>query len=490
MDERPEPQRVEIELTAHESAGRRRRRPESGPEAARGDLGARSDGDVDTLDEPGSESADHERGRLVAGASVIAMTALLVGVVVGRMGSGDDAVVSDTDTTPSTSVVTTTTDRVETTDTLPPAGRVLTQPATQSTTQPATSGTDAVPDDPEQPVQGQIGVHPSVREAGVEVVALTHGGEITRIDVTTGATVTTDVTASSQFGPPTLHSGDGWILVPSFDDVQGSVVLFDDGTRTSIDLGSSWPLLAVGTSGRFWRGEQQVRDSAPMRLIEISIDGSATGAEIDLNGFFPRMTDPLGGVVVDAPGGSYIVTTDGITRLTTGRLLALGRERAFVQECGDRLDCGYFVIDRATGERRPLALDRALGDRATLEAGGWWTFQEPLNAAEDAVFILSWDQFGNGEQSHGVLDLVTGAYIEIGGAIDVPTLRWGQDGTSVFWLDGSRLRVFDISTGDSVLFSEDLGNLSTFTLRPLPTSAGSDDEPAVASSSPPTTLGD
>ena len=77
---------------------------------------------------------------------------------------------------------------------------------------------------------------------------------------------------------------------------------------------------------------------------------------------------------------------------------------------------------------------------------------------------------GSGQQSLGVIDLTTGGYEPIGGFVDTPAMAWAPDGRSVYWLDRGRLTVFDRSTGVSTLFSDDLGTIIGFTLRPTTSS--------------------
>jgi hypothetical protein len=190
------------------------------------------------------------------------------------------------------------------------------------------------------------------------------------------------------------------------------------------------------------------------------------------------MADPLGGVVVQAPGGYFVLTPDGATRFTTGTLVALGRDRALVRECDELLACGYSVVDRATGLRTPLPLDPAIGDRVELELG-WWSFRDPIDPTGEAVLVSFWDQSGSGRQRFGVLDLTTGGFRGIDEAGANPSLEWAPDGRHLYWLDTrSRLSVFDLDTGESVLFSDDLGMLNAFALRPV---SPSFDEPPASS---------
>lgn len=460
VDQRPEPQRVEIELTSHEPSARRLRRS--------GERHEQIDGRAEP--EPVSVTTpvvphDIQRRRLLLGGSAIVVAALTAGVIVGRMGgASSDGTESDAAASEASDVVARTSTPNDRDEPLP---AVETLPsATQTTRSTVRTDVDATGEDGDSATvtERRIEVHPAVSAAGVEVVALTSRGEAVRVDAATGAIVTTEVDGA-QFGPTTVFAGEGWILVPSYDGVRGSTVLFDDGTRSSIDAGSAWPLLTTRASDEFWRGDGPPGGALPERLVEMTIDGSRTGAEIDLRGFIPRMLDPLGGVVVDAPGGSYVLTPESVTRLTSGRVLAVGRERQLVHECDELLECNYFVVERATGERRALTLDPELDSLPTFDLTAWWAFQDPWNGSEDAVLILSWNLVGNGLQSYGLLDLADGGYVEIGEAIDIPTVRWIDD-QSLFWLDRGRLRWFDRATGESVLFSEQLGNLNAFTLRP------------------------
>ncbi len=463
VDQRPEPQRVEIELTSHEPSARRSRMAGMGHEQARG--GA----EPEAVSATGSSvTPEAERHRLLLGGSLIVVVVVLIaGVIVGRLGdaqsSGTDGEAVASETRAPTPARSAPVERGE----IPPAVDTPVAPSPPTVrTDPSEVGESGRNGDSDVVVERRIDVHPAVSAVGVEVVALTSRGEAVRIDTATGAIVSVDV-AGAQFGPPTVFAGDGWILVPSSDGVRGSTVLFDDGTRSSIDTGFAWTLLTTGEGDTFWRGDVSPGGALPDRLVEMAIDGSRTGSEIDLRGFIPRMLDPLGGVVVDAPGGSYVLTAESATRLTSGRALAVGRQRQLVHECDELLDCGYFVVERATGERRALTLDPELEELPTFELTAGREFQSPWNGPEDAVLILGRSPAGSGTQSYWLLDLVDGGYTEIGETGDVPTARWSDD-QSLFWLDRGRLRWFDRATGESVLFSEELGNLNAFTLRFTP----------------------
>src|SRR5680860_1826076 len=123
------------------------------------------------------------------------------------------------------------------------------------------------------------------------------------------------------------------------------------------------------------------------------------------------MIDPLGGIVVQAPGGYYVLTPDSRTRITVGQLHALGRRRALVRECDDRLECGFFVIDRDSGARERLHIDAELETQLQSAGVGWWGLGTPLSPDEGALVVATFDNTG---PDIGVLDLSTGSYTELG----------------------------------------------------------------------------
>jgi hypothetical protein len=53
-------------------------------------------------------------------------------------------------------------------------------------------------------------------------------------------------------------------------------------------------------------------------------------------------------------GGVYDARPDGIRRVTTGALVAVGRTRWLTMECDDQDRCSSVVIDRASGARHVL----------------------------------------------------------------------------------------------------------------------------------------
>ncbi len=453
MDEGHEPERIEIELTSHEPA---RQRTTGGTTAGGGQTPSGHDGAVETAGRPGVLGT--ERGRLVAVAAAAGVIALVVGVLVGRLGSGELESAADPSST--TDVATTTSRPDGNRETLPRAPSVL----TPTTTRPAPSTTTTIA--PGRVVDGSIAINPVVTPEKVEVIALTRQGAVVRIDAITGATAS--MQTGARFGQAFVATVDDRVLVP--DDRGGLAVFAEDGSSSSVDLGGWWPPLTSGDAA-FWRAEFEQPSGQPFRLVETLLDGTETGAVIELDGFYPQMADPLGGVVVQAPGGYYSLTPDSRERMTVGQLHALGRRRALVHECDERLECGVFVVDRESGARERLQLDPEFETQLQAAGVAWWAFARPLSPDENALVVIT---FGHTGPMMGVLDLSSGSYTELGGFENEPQAAWGPAGRYLYWVDGGRIMVFDRSTGESVLFSEDLDPVAAVTVRPFgsPADAG------------------
>ena len=466
---RDEPGRIEIELTSGRPDAAA---AETEPLVAR-PLVARP------LESPKST---REGRRLLGTAATVGVLGLLVGVVLGRAGSDESK--TGAPASSSTAPANTSSAGGEPIATLTPSSiALITRLTTTSIAAPIDVPSDSratVPTAPGQSseqVVGSLPVDPSVGALPIEVVGLTVRGDLVQLDLATGRT-TTQSLVDAPSGPPVVLAGDGWIARPSWDFQERWLIVRDDGVVSRSAMGDVMGGLIHPTDGLFWVFERSGPDGI---VTEIDLDGAPTGRAFEVPGF-PENVDPASGdIVVVAPGGSYVVGEDGSTRVTSGHLIALGVERVFALECDDTLECEHVVIERATGDRRPITLDGALGDHVFIRAVGAWMTSPPLNRAEDAVLVIIQDQFGNGS-SGGVLDLEGDQLIEITEQGDAGKMRWTPDGESVLWLDRGRLRAFDLETRSSTDVAEGLALLTAFTIRSALPSVE-----AVASSTTPST---
>lgn len=444
MAARDDPERIEIELTSRGPGT-----PATEPLVAR------------SIDQPATAGR-----RLIGTVAVVGVVGLIAGVLIGRAGGGGDGSgARASSTTPVTIPVAADTPI----NTPPPTSIEMVTRLTTTSTSIAdrsvdTSSRQVLPTAPGQSsiqVESSVVVAPAIAAFALEVVGLAVSGDLLRLDLATGRT-TTQSFVDAPSGPPIVLAGDGWIARPSWDPRDDWLIVRDEGAASTSAMGDALTGFGHTPDGRFWAFED---DGAGGRVTEVALDGVPTGREFEVPGY-PEGADPSGaGVVVAAPGGSYVVGEGASVRVTSGRLISLGRQRALALECDDALTCQHVVIDRATGVRRPITLDRAFGGRTSIRSATSWTTAQPFNLAEDAALVLSWDPFAADSELGGVLDLATGELIEITDRGDAAMMRWSPDGRSVIWLDRGRLRVFDLASRTSTDVSVDLPLLTAFTIR-------------------------
>ncbi len=86
----------------------------------------------------------------------------------------------------------------------------------------------------------------------------------------------------------------------------------------------------------------------------VTIDGlpvDSSGATIDLPDAELLGSDGRGGLVVRRAGDVFAVGVDGADRLTTGELVAIGADVAYVRKCADIDTCDITRVDRRSGAR-------------------------------------------------------------------------------------------------------------------------------------------
>ncbi|NNE11693.1 MAG: hypothetical protein HKN41_05540 [Ilumatobacter sp.] len=342
-----------------------------------------------------------------------------------------------------------------------PAAPALTAPATTRPIRRPTFPGEAghLP----EPESETVMVAAGLADLPIELVGLSERGLLVTLDPATGRVARRKLDRQT-FGSPGLAAGEGWLLISGGSGDGRPLLVRDDGTARSVDPGISWPILIAPGTDRVWRVPLGpiVGPSRP-ELVEVSLLDGPTGVALPVLGDVLAVDPLTGGLAVDAPGGTYIQTVDGVQRLTSGRLIGLGRDRALVNECDEQLACGYVVVDRMTAERRPLAVDRALGDRTTVQSLQWWALPEPMSPVGNRLLVATWDQFGNERPSQGILDLETGAYTVV--TENIVPMAWGPNGDIVFFLESGRLFAFDVVTGETVAVAPDLDRLAAFTWR-------------------------
>jgi len=474
--------RVEIELTARE--GRRGRRrptdvldPLSAPSepiaSPRADPSQGEHGETayaPPLAEP-ERRATSERRRLIVSAAVSGAIALFIGWSLGRATGGGSP--------PAGGVETGSTTVTATLPTVPPDEIGATVAPVDPSLLPATTAFSPVVGrggpPVSTPVVGWITTTAQVAQPatrlGVDIVGLEPGGTIMELDTATGqlSSIKTDVRTNY---PGALFAGADWILLTQPDSSRAEV-LRGHSDPQPVTLAPAWALYWEPGTDHFWRLDEVSRFGDPLHIQEVSYDGTPTGVQFESDGrYWMAAADPLGGLLIlGAPGGSYRITPEGTSRITTGDVIALSADKVLATDCGEAMaDCGLIVIDRATGTSTPLTPTIVAPDTTTPQ---FEVFDNPANYGFPAMIsAMSPDgryspiMVVDTDQDYGVIDLTSGEFIRFGNQPE-SSLWWSPDSRTALYLDNGHLTAYDFDTRSTYEVSPDLFPLQDFVVRPL-----------------------
>lgn len=315
------------------------------------------------------------------------------------------------------------------------------------------------------------GVEPAA--SGIEVVALTRSGNVVVVDIDAR---NAEVWAPSSFGvrkPSLFPFGEQVAVVSNDDDPDMSPGYVDEpGARRALPMGlfGPGPILPGPIGGTAWSPSGSQSAGVTQELIDLDRGALAEPTRIiDVPGSVLLGGDGRGGLVVLKGGDVYIATADGdatgLRRLTTGDLLALGADTAFVRERDEAATCSVIRVDRVTGARTMLPEMLGLGGASGIDPsdppfGLMGTAVAPGGGL--AVVRIGVDD-GDGWM---LVDIVNGPFAIVDGvAGDVPFV-WSDDGTSAVTLIGADLWVVALDA-DGVSVVAGLGSMRSLAAAPV-----------------------
>jgi hypothetical protein len=429
---------------------------------------------------------------------VVAVALFIAGVVIGRAGSDGGSEAAAEPTAPPVSTAPPAVSPVVTVSP-PPTGTVMIAPDDPASGDPA-SGDPASGDPasgrPARPgIIGPGGTAPETTrgpnttlpnrrtvteigrpllpvQTGLRLVGLTADFDVVEVDLDSGRVSTTVLPEFDRYDINSgyLMVGDTVTLVGTWE---GAGVMLTEGTdepglaglQLSDGLGSA---LRGSRPDTFWVVERQwgAWDSATTLRL-----GDAGGSPVDdvtaLKGapdLWDVQTDHRGGLVLTSHDGLYVYDEAGPRRLTTGRLLALGRRHAVATECDDQLVCARVVIDRDTGTRTEID-GSGRRDESWLGVGALDPGIEMVSPDGTGVVALRPDS--RDQLDLALIDLRTGASTVLGEAPGVGySVGWSADGRFLLYLDGDKLFSVDRPLGTYKPVSDRLPALVKFALRP------------------------
>ncbi|MFT4616311.1 MAG: hypothetical protein ACI89G_000541 [Minisyncoccia bacterium] len=297
-----------------------------------------------------------------------------------------------------------------------------------------------------------------------EIVALQSNEGIFEISLPSGRVRITDLGYFAPQGTRVVVNDAGTLVFPTPEG--GSQLI---GIDRSIG-GMNQPLGGVATaaaSNAFitWPAslpplENEVPQIITLRSPEETGDVSA-GLSVRvahwLAGSTPRaLATPGGDLVVKDTGGSYLLAEDGTTRITSGDVVATGRNHLLLRECDQQLECSLASFDR-NGFRTLWATDLPDGANPQQVNG--------LSPGGDALLIngdrLSADHPGELQ----VFELLDGAVASLRSSRNFGGFAaWANDSSGVFYADDQLMYV--TRSGDrTVVVSADLPHLRALSTR-------------------------
>jgi hypothetical protein len=281
---------------------------------------------------------------------------------------------------------------------------------------------------------------PTVTTVGRPVLGVTAGWElfargprvVARIQLAAGVITRTAVPPLDSSGAVSFVVGRDRAVVRPLDFVAGYVVADGQPARGLVTATMrAGPVLAGPDAQHVW-----VRSPDDTGMVLAGLDGRLTDTTLLVDPG-TASSDGDGYVLFDDAGGVYDARADGIRRITTGKLLAVGPRSWLALECDDRHVCATYVIDRASGARRALGRK----DDPNMTRG--------VISPDGATAALIRQESFDGPTLH-LLDLVTGQdrRLEFGldSAPDEQALLWSPDSRWLFAIGANgRLAAIDHS---------------------------------------------
>jgi len=138
---------------------------------------------------------------------------------------------------------------------------------------------------------------------------------------------------------------------------------------------------------------------------------------------------------------------------------------AVAEERDTGLQCTVVVIDRESGERRPLAVERPLDPSFLTSIGIIGGASGSPDGSLAMVQVVNPAGRSSGQPTIGVLDLSTGSVTEIGPAQDIDETVCSPDGAVLFSDRGGRPVAYEHTTREVHIVAVDPIAVDSFGIR-------------------------
>ena len=227
----------------------------------------------------------------------------------------------------------------------------------------------------------------------------------------------------------------------------------DTETELGADFAVEGPKFAGPVPGTIWvpaPGIVPAMSTFAYQLVRV--DGAPTG-DLTTSFAFPDAellgSDGRGGLVVTRGGTVFTLGVDGANLLTTGDLVAIGADTAYVRECADIVACEVLRLDRQTGERTPV---EGLGELSPVAIAPDERGIALGTSVAPGGDVLVVEVRSPGERRWAMFDTatVTGRLPELTDLAIAQPVIWNADVSFAAFLAGSSLAVYDRAAQDVV----------------------------------------
>jgi hypothetical protein len=236
-------------------------------------------------------------------------------------------------------------------ETVRPTASVAVPTASVSST-PTATGTFAATVPPSAAV--------SVTRLGHPLLGTTAGWELlgrgvrvlVRIQLATGQITRTTIPDLLSGAPVYLLAGSDRVVIRPLDNVPGYLVVDGKPARQLSPLLNQGPVLPGPAPNQMW--VQPTDDHEPVMAL-VTAEGTRLAPFIRIpegSSAFDATPDGAGYLLFSGIGGVYDARPDGLRRISTGALLAVGPTGWLVVECDEQYRCQTVLIGRVDGSRR------------------------------------------------------------------------------------------------------------------------------------------
>lgn len=295
-----------------------------------------------------------------------------------------------------------------------------------------------------------------VGPTGITLVAAARTGSMSYIDIDAGRAPTWETVARLGRRSATLLAGSGgetlvlpetaadaFVTSPAREQVLAEVFRVDGDKLAGPDIDTVWVPSPDGA-----REGDVVYFLLP--ITATSTDEAL--ATVDIPGAELIGGDGRGGLVVARGGDVFVVDPASSRRLTSGELVALSADTAYLRECEDPVSCTLVRVDRVSGARTLIEGVDSAGFAGVQPARGAALSSSiapggDVVVARIPVTVVAQDGTGSVERSWALVDLTDGR-VTVVDDLDVrQPVIWSPDARFAVVQSDRELQIYDRAAG-------------------------------------------